>query len=476
MFHELRTASKSLVRRPLFSAIVVLTLALGIGANTTIFSLLDATLLRPLPYPDSEDLVQVWETVERETIERRAFSYPDFLDLRNNSESFESLAAFDMGFFTLSGRERSVRLRGEVVSHSYFETLGARPALGRVPAPPADSPTPAESQNEGQNERLNAEGDALPGPEPDNSDVAWTVLSDALAQRLFGDATKALSEILTLDDESFTVVAVMPPGFSGLDDRAELWIPIEGAPPRLLANRGSRWHSVIGRLSEMQSLEGARSEIQTLFAGLEAEYADDNRGYNADVGNLHTEVFGDLRTPLLVLLGAVGLVLLIACGNVANLMLARAIGQRGETALRVALGADRLQLFRSMLIESILLSMIGAMAGLMIAKLGLAALPHIAPLSMQSLTQVEPGARAFLVATALGLLTGVALAFFVAQTSHRQALSSTMREDAGSLQRVRLRNGCRGRRSDAGSRSGHRRWTPGEESGRAAESRPRFPG
>ncbi|HKG96139.1 MAG TPA: ABC transporter permease, partial [Gemmatimonadaceae bacterium] len=365
---DLRYALRTLAKAPSFTAVAVLTLALGIGATTTIFSVVNAVLLRPLPYPEAGRLVVLWETIRRESVQRRSVSYPNFDDWRAQASSFEQLAASSGSGFVLTGGCAQAtsacepeRLAGELVTAGYFPLLGARAAVGRA---------------------LRAEDDAA-GADP------VVVISDALWRRRFGGDPSAVGRAVAVDGKPATIVGVMPPAFRGLSDNADVWAALSGptagtGTAEQLRERGSRWLQVIARLRPGVTAERAQAEMDAVAARLSAAFPESNSNRGAVVVPLSEELFGGVRRGLLVLLGAVGFVLLIASANVANLLLARAAGRQREMALRSALGATRLRLARQLLAEGVVLALAGAAAGALLAVWGVELLATLNPVSLPS--------------------------------------------------------------------------------------------
>src|SRR5688572_18846649 len=296
---DVRHALRSLQRSPGFAAVAIIALAVGIGGNTAIFSVVDATRAQAIPYKDSERLVILVGNVDRGgAVERRGASYPDFLDGRAQAaRSFEDLAAVDPQMMTLGGIEEPERIETEFVSASFFSLLGATPALGRT---------------------FREDEDRLASP------AAVIVLSDGMWRRRFGADPNVLGRSVTLTGEPFTVIGVMPPGFAGMEDAAELWVPFAlWAPRDTMTNRGNRGFDVLARLKAGVTLEAARSEADTIASRLAKEYPATNDARGIEVSPLATELFGRLRLALQVLMAAVAFVLIIACANVANLLIAR---------------------------------------------------------------------------------------------------------------------------------------------------------
>ena len=300
MLHDITYAVRGLLRRPLFSAVAILTLALGIGANTAIFSVVNAVLLRPLPYPAPEHLMMVWTYNPRQGFEKDVGTYPNFEDWRREGKSFEHLAAYTGGSYTLTGAGEPAQIRGAVATPGFFETLGVPAARGRI-----------FEAREGT-----AGGDRA------------VILAHGLWQRRFGGDAAILSKTVMLNGVSHEVIGVMPEGFA-YPENAELWTPL--APSERYANamrsRGSFWLTVVGRLRPDATRESAQSEMDTIAARLERQYPV-NAGLGVRLVPMHEEIVGEVKRPLMILLGAVCFVLLIACANVANLLLTRAASRR----------------------------------------------------------------------------------------------------------------------------------------------------
>ncbi len=404
LLHDINFTFRQLGRNPGFATVVVLTLALGIGANTSIFSVVNAVLLNPLPIENADQVVFVSETVRRDITELRAISYPDFKDWRDQSRSFESLVAFANNSFTLGGTNGATRIEGEIVSAGYFELLGVEMQLGRSFTGEEDEP-------------------------PDSHPV--TVISHGLWQRSFGGDAGIIGRSITLSDRALTVVGVAPMGFLGLDDDTEAWIPMMMAsvPGRagLLEARGARWHAAVARLKPDVSIEEAQIEMDSIARRLEEEYADTNEDYGAAVLPFRDTLQAGIRAPLLLLLATVGFILLIACANVGNLMLARMTSRERETAVRAAMGAGRVRLLRQFLTESVVLSGLGGLLGILISLWMIEILKTLNPVVLPSFVDISVDTRVLMFTLLVATVTGLGIGVVAAIQSSKPQLSETLR-------------------------------------------------
>jgi macrolide transport system ATP-binding/permease protein len=387
---DVRHAVRSLRRSPGFAVVAVLALAVGIGGNTAVFSVVDATRVQAIPYEDPERLVNLIGNVDRGTrstgsgqaIERRGASYPDFLDWRAQAtRSFEDLAAVDSQMLTLSGIDEPERLETEFVSASYFPLLRATAAIGRT---------------------FRDDEDLVSKPS------SVIVLSDRLWRRRFGADPQVLGRSVTLSGRAFAIIGVMPPEFFGNQDTAELWVPFaEYAPPKDMAERGGRGFWVLGRLKPGVTLEAAQSEVNAVAARLARDYPATNEARGIEVSPLATEYFGRLRLALQLLMAAIAFVLLIACANVANLLIARSEVRRREIALRMAIGAGRARLLQQLVTESCVLTLLGAACGLLLADATVRLLMLRSPVPLPISFAPALDARAAVFTTAVALICGI---------------------------------------------------------------------
>jgi predicted permease len=417
LLQDLRYGIRMLAKSPGFTAVAVLTLALGIGANTSIFSVVNTVLLAPLPYKDSGRLVMVWGTNPREKI--FPVSPAVFSTWKAENHLFEQIAASTDDLDTITGSGEPEMVIGYDFSADYFHVLGAKPELGRTFLPEEDRPG---------------------GP-----NVA--VLSDNIWRRRFSADPSIIGKTIQLGNAPFTVVGVMPPSFR-YPDKVEIWTPL-ALPASASANWKDRYLRVIARLKPGVTLDEAQAQMSALAERLAREHPDTNTGEGVLLNPLRQQIAGDIRTPLLVLLGAVGFVLLIACVNVANLLLARAAAREREIAIRTALGAGRLRLLRQMLTESALLSLAGGAAGLLLAYWStgflLSLFPNnIANLSIPTVQAIPIDARVLAFTIAATLLTGFLFGLVPALRSSRLDVNQTLKESgrtpmAGSRER-RFRN------------------------------------
>ncbi|HWS89978.1 MAG TPA: ABC transporter permease [Pyrinomonadaceae bacterium] len=403
---DLRYALRMLRRKPGFTAVAVLTLALGIGGNTAIFSVVNAVLLRALPYPEADRLVSVYETLPQGGT--GGVSTPNYLDWRAQSDAFTGLAAYQFGDFNLQEEQQPVRAVGATVTANFFDVLGVTPQHGRA---------------------------FLEGEDKMGRDRV-VVLSDRLWRRNYGADPGVVGQDILLGGEKYQVVGVMPPTVQYPMATAELWVPLVFSD-RQLASRGSHWLIVMGRLKPGVSFEQAQEQMSTIGRVLEQQYPGPQEGRNVALRRVEEEAVQGVRPALLMLLGAVGFVLLIACTNVANLLLARAAARRKEVAIRSALGAGRWRLMRQFLTESVVLALLGGAAGLLVARWTLQALTSLAAGYHSRMSDVALDWRVLGFTGALSVLTGVVAGLVPAFHVSRADVQETLKEsgNAGSSAR-----------------------------------------
>jgi putative ABC transport system permease protein len=409
MTSDLIYAVRGLRKKPLFTAAAVLTLALGIGANSAIFTVVSAVLLRPLPYPAPDRLMMLWTDNPRQGYNKDVSAYPNFDDWRRRSASFEGLSAYFDANFTLTQAGDPAQIDGAIVTPGFFETLGVAPALGRT-------------FGAGEAARV-------------------AILSHGLWQTRFGGDPAIVGRTVMLNSVSHEVLGVMPASFAH-PETAAVWTPL--APSERLApfmqSRTSYWLQVVGRLKPGIDRRAAQSEMDVIASALERQYPDANAGIGVRLVPMHEEIVGDVRQPLLILFGTAVLVLLIACANVANLLLARTASRQRELAIRTALGAGRRRLIAQLLTESLVLAAVGGAAGLLLAAWGIQALLSLAPSNLPRLTGVRIDTSVILYTSLASLVTGLAFGAAPALQSAAATAGEFLKE------RGRAESGARGRR------------------------------
>jgi putative ABC transport system permease protein len=408
-FKDIRYGLRGLLKRPGFTAIALVALALGIGANTAIFSLVNAVVLRPLPFPEPDRLVWAWGNI-RNGGNHASVSPLDYLDFRSQNRTFEQFAASVTipVPVNLTGSGDPERLMASAVTGNYFDAFGVTPALGR--------------------------GFTLENEKPGNDQV--TVLSHAFWQKHFAGDPQIVNKTITLDSKSYQVIGVMPAGLS-LPQAAELWVPLNFDVDPGMKQRKAHFLRPIGRLKAGVSLAQAQADTDVIAAHLEQQYPNSNTGWNLRLVSLREQLVGGTRTTLFVLFGAVGFVLLIACANVANLLLVRAAARQKEIALRTALGASRLRIVRQMLTESLLLSLLGGALGALLAVWGVQLLVSLSANSLPRTVNVNIDANVLLftllISFATGLLFGLAPAFRTASVNLIDSLKDGARGSEGTM-------------------------------------------
>ena len=406
LLQDIRFGLRMLLKSPSVSIVATIALALGIGANTAIFSVVNAVLLRPLPFPESESLVSLFETDLRRGLERGTHSYPNFFDIRSQNTVLERVASFHGSDFILSGRGEPARLQGSVVTADLFPLLRAQPLLGRTFLPDDDKPS--------ESGRV-------------------VILSQPLFQKRFNADPSLLNQAITLNGISYTVVGVMPAGFEFpiQNDPGELWTTIAGdasGDTPITAQRGAHFLQVIGRLKPGVTQDQAQAELTAIASRLEQQYPDTNTRRSLRVDSALKALVGDVRPTLLILLGAVACVLLIACANVANLLLARATSRHKEMAIRAAMGASRVRVIRQLLTESVLLSLLGGAVGLLLAVWWSDLLIALGKDDIPRAVQVGIDLRVLGFTLAVSLLTGVIFGLAPAFHSSKRELIDTLKE------------------------------------------------
>ena len=401
-WRDVRCGARMLVHSPIFTVVTVLSLALGIGANTAIFSVVNGLLLRPLPYFESERIVDVWHTPPQQSfpgLDRFSVSPGNYIDWKAQSTSFEQMAVYTYTGLSMSTSNDPLPLLGAAVSSDFFSVLRANPMQGRTFAP--DEEQPGRDQ--------------------------VVMIGHQLWQRAFGANPNIIGQSLTLNSRKFTVVGIMPAGFE-FPREADLWVPLAWDDQERQV-RSIHDYLVIARLKQNVSLQQAQTEMSTISSRLEQQFPEENKGWGAVVIPLREDLVGDIRLALLVLFCAVSFVLLIACANVANLMLARGANRQKEIAVRIALGAGRARLIRQLLTESVLLAVTGGLLGLLLAIVGSKMLVQLGDLPNADDIGIDMWALGFtlLVSFAAGIIIGIVPALQLTKSS----ISETLKQGSG---------------------------------------------
>lgn len=411
---DLRYAIRTLMKRPGFCAIAVLTLALGIGANTAIFSVIDAVVLKPLPYAQPERIVQIWEYDKRQAPAPGTISPYNFADWQKQAKLFDEMAAYRYVNFTLTDRNQPESLRGSAVSASLFSVLGAKPMLGRDFLPEEDAP--------GKNHEV--------------------ILSYGFWQQRFAGNRDVLNQTVQLNGESYTIIGMMPKGFE-FPGEVDLWSPLGIDLTR--GERGNRYLFAVGRLKPETELKTAQADLDTVAANLAAQYPNSNTNSGIYLVSLHEQIVNkSVRVSLFVLLGAVGLVLLIACANVTNLLLVRATARRKEVAIRLSIGASRWHLVRQFLTEGILLSVIGGGLGLLLAWWGVDLILAVVPNTLPRVKEIGVDGNVLIFTLLASLIAGTLSALVPAFYGTKVDLNHSLKESGQAVASSSLRRGVLG--------------------------------
>ncbi len=404
LIQDLSYGLRMLLKQPSFTLVAVIALALGIGANTAIFSVINSVLVRPLPFANSDRLVVIWQSTPQENSFRESVAAGNFLDWKDQNTVFEHITAYREDNFNITGTDRPEQMPGCRVNPSLFQVLGAQPLLGRT-------------------------------FQDDDQDTRSVAISKGLWERLFSAAPNIIGQKLIVNAEPLTITAVMPAGFD-FPEGTDLWVRSRYKVPENplslsqdpSAERGHQYFKVIALLKPNVALEQAQAEMDTISSRLEQQYPNENMGKGGSLVSLREEEVGEVRPILLILFGAVGFVLLIVCANVANLLMARAATRQKEIAIRIALGASRQRILRQLLTESLMLALAGGGAGLLVALWGISPLVALIPADIHGMQNIGVDARVLGFTMAVSFLTGVIFGLLPAMQASKTDLNESLKE------------------------------------------------
>jgi putative ABC transport system permease protein len=422
MIYDLRFAFRQLLKSPGFTLVAVITIALGIGANSAIFSVIETVLLRSLPFPNPDRLTMIWaKSPQHPSEDKQVHSYPDYLDFRAQNHTFTAIAAYSQVSAIWGNGANSEDVAGLAATSDIFTVLGTRPLLGR--------------------------GFSRDDEKPDAARVV--VISYEFWQRRFGGDPNIIGKQATMVNRTYTITGVMPPGWKfpvqhdPVNYIAPLYEIFSGPPPNLIERRGAHFLPLVGRMKPGITLQTASADLQTIAAQLAKHYPDTNAGRTVRAVPLQSDIVGDVQPALLVLSGAVALVLLIACANVANLFLARAAVREREIAIRTALGANRFQIVRQLLTETLLLALVGGAAGLILAWWSLDLLRNFGPTDVPRLDEIRVNTTVVIFTFAIACLTSLIFGLIPALQASRpqveESLKDATRGSSGGKRAQRLR-------------------------------------